>query len=198
MTLDAAPKMHSPRREELLERGYAYVLERGISDLSLRPLAAAIDSSPRVLLFLFGSKEGLLGALLDRARLDEVELLDRVRAAPGEGDLPAVAAELWHWLASDRHRGLLTLWVESYARSLVERSGPWGEFAARTVEDWLELLAGAQPRRRRRSAQGAAERTLVLAILRGAMLDLLATRDRRRTTAAVGYALDRLGERKLV
>ena len=37
----------------------------------------------------------------------------------------------------------------------------------------------------RSTRAGAAERTLVLAVLRGAMLDLLATGDARRVTAAV-------------
>jgi len=54
----------SARQEELLDRAYAYVLTHGISDLSLRPVAAAIGSSPRVLLYLFGSKDGLIRALL--------------------------------------------------------------------------------------------------------------------------------------
>jgi AcrR family transcriptional regulator len=40
------------------------VLEHGLGEMSLRPLASAIDSSPRVLLYLFGSKDGLVRALL--------------------------------------------------------------------------------------------------------------------------------------
>ncbi|NUS51578.1 MAG: TetR/AcrR family transcriptional regulator, partial [Nocardioidaceae bacterium] len=51
--------------------------------------------------------------------------------------------------------------------------------------DWLEVLRRAQPARDRRTARGTAERTLALAVLRGALLDLLATGDVRRTTAAV-------------
>ena len=47
----------SPRRAELLDASYGYVLNHGLNGLSLRPLAAAIGSSPRVLLYLFGSKE---------------------------------------------------------------------------------------------------------------------------------------------
>ncbi|MEU6135309.1 GNAT family N-acetyltransferase [Nocardioides sp. NPDC047086] len=43
-------------------------MEHGHADLSLRPVAAAIGSSPRVLMFLFGNKDGLLKALLARAR----------------------------------------------------------------------------------------------------------------------------------
>jgi AcrR family transcriptional regulator len=192
--MSTALQRPSARRQELLERAYEYVLERGISDLSLRPLAAAIDSSPRVLLFLFGSKEGLVGALLERARLDELELLHRVRNNNPEPDLATVATALWRWLAAERHRGVLTLWAESYARSLVEPTGAWEQFARRTVDDWLELLAAAQPPQQRRGTHGAAERTLVLAVLRGALLDLLATGNRKRTTMAVHRALDSLGD----
>jgi AcrR family transcriptional regulator len=183
------PSISSARRDELLERAYQYVLERGTSDISLRPLAGAIGSSPRVLLFLFGSKAGLLRALLARARADELALLERVRNTGDDAGIATVAGALWRWLAAERHRGLLTLWLESYSRSLVEPAGTWGDFAAQTVADWLELFAAAQPSRRRESPAGAAERTLTLAILRGALLDLLATGDHQRTTAAVMQGL---------
>ena len=184
-----APGTGSPRREELLERAYQQVLVSGLGGLSLRPLAAAIGSSPRVLLFLFGSKDGLVRALLARARADELALLERIPSAPQAGDLVQTALELWGWLSSDDHRGLLRLWTESYARSLVEPDGPWGGFARQTVEEWLELLARAQTPSRRRSAAGEAERTFVLALLRGALLDLIATEDERRTTRAVVLGL---------
>jgi AcrR family transcriptional regulator len=171
----------SARRAELLERAYAYALDHGISGLSLRPLAAAVDSSPRVLLFLFGSKDGLVRALLDRARADELAFLEQA----GGTDLPSVLLATWDWLAADAHRPLLTLWLEAYSRSLTEPDGPWAAFARETVDDWLAMLAAAQPPTRRRTKAGAAERTLALATLRGALLDLLATGDVQRTTAAV-------------
>lgn len=159
----------SARRAELLERAYGYVLERGLAELSLRPLAAAVGSSPRVLLYLFGSKEGLVRALLGRARQDELALLARV---PDGDPLPA----LWGHLAAAPNRALLCLWVEAYVRSVVEPDGPWAGFAEATVRDWLALLG------RTRSETAA---TAALAVLRGALLDLLATGDRERTTAAV-------------
>lgn len=182
----------SARREELLERAYGYALEHGLASLSLRPLAEAIGSSPRVLLFLFDSKDGLVRALLERARADE---LDFLRSAPAD-DLAAAARRVWEWLAAPERRGLLTLWVEAYARSLVEPDGPWGGFAARTVDDWLDLLAAAQPVASSRTAAGAAERTAVLAVLRGAMLDVLATGDITRTTAAVRSQLRSVDRRQ--
>lgn len=179
----------SARRTELLEACYGYVLDHGLSDLSLRPLAAAVDSSPRVLLFLFGSKDGLVREVLGRARRDELDFAQGLRDDHGRDDLVAVAERVWEWLSDDRHRGLLTLWVEVFGRSLTEPDGPWSGFAAATVNDWLNVLAAAQTARDRRTSAGAAQRTLVLSVLRGAMLDLLATGDRRRTTRAVRDAL---------
>jgi AcrR family transcriptional regulator len=147
------------RQDELLEAAYRYVLDHGLADLSLRPLAAAIGSSPRVLLFLFGSKDGLVRALLARARADETRLLN-----PGDDNLERI----WGWLSAPEHRPLLRLWTEAYARSLIEPDGPWAGFARLTVEDWLREMD-----------------TLSLTVLRGALLDLLATGDEPRVTAAV-------------
>lgn len=180
-----APSSRSPRRAELLERAYEYALEHGLGEMSLRPLAAAIGSSPRVLLFLFGSKDRLVRALLARARSDELAFIDQVRAEQPEGDLAMMIRTTWQWLLYERHRPLLTLWLEAYARSLTEPGGPWAAFAAQTVEDWLTLLASAQSPGHRRTRAGVAERTLALSVLRGALIDLLATGDVARTTAAV-------------
>jgi AcrR family transcriptional regulator len=189
----------SPRRQELLERAYRYALRHGLADLSLRPLAGAIESSPRVLLFLFGSKDGLVRALIERARADELELLARVRGETSRGDLATVVRTTWRWLVDPSHRPLLTLWLEAYARSLTEPDGPWGGFARQVVDDWLAILAAAQDPSHGRGRAGAVERrpiaaptssaaverTLALAVLRGALLDLLATGDAARATAAV-------------
>lgn len=187
--MSATAPAPSARRSELLERAYRYVLEHGVADLTLRPLAAAIRSSPRVLLFLFGSKSELVKALLVRAREEELDLLSRVSSGSEDSDLATVASELWGWLAADAHRALLTLWVEGYGRSLTDREGPWAGFAHATVDDWLDVLARAQPEDVRDSAPGEAQRTLVLAVLRGALLDLLATADLERTTNAIDQQL---------
>lgn len=192
--MSAVDSTPSARQVELLELAYDYALEHGLADLSLRPLAAAIGSSPRVLLFLFGSKDELVRALLARARLDELTLLRQVQPSADQvpAGLGAVAERVWAWLAAPEHRALLTLWVEAYARSLVEPDGAWAGFARATVQDWLAVLAAAQPPAERDSTAGRAQRTLVLAVLRGALLDLLATDDVERTTAAVNQQLGAL------
>jgi AcrR family transcriptional regulator len=129
---------------------YHYATRNGLAELSLRPLAVAVGSSPRVLLFLFGSKDHLLRAVLARARQDQLTLLQRMRTESAPADLSAAVRSLWRWLAE---------------------------------------LAMAQPPARRRSRVGTAERTLALAVMRGVLLDLLATGDHERTTAAMEYHL---------
>jgi AcrR family transcriptional regulator len=193
MTVAAAGRAPSARQDELLELAYQYVLAHGLTDMSLRPLARAIGSSPRVLLFLYGSKDALIRALLDRARADELAAIDAFREVEGVG-LADSARQVWDWLSAPDHRLLLGLWVEAYARSLTDPAGPWGGFAAQTVQDWLGLLASRQPPARRDSPAGAAERTAVLSVLRGAMLDVLATRNLARTTESVMFLLEALRE----
>lgn len=183
--MSSAQATPSARQTELLEAAYRYALEHGLAELSLRPLAAAIGSSPRVLLYLFGSKEGLVRALLARARADELALLERLSPA---GGIAEAARQLWAWLSAPEHRPLLALWVEGYGRSLIDPDGAWAGFAAATVRDWLDVLAAAQPARVRDTPDGEQQRTVVLAVLRGALLDLLATGDLERTTAAVAQA----------
>lgn len=173
----------SKRQMELLDAAYSYVLEHGIADMSLRPLASAIGSSPRVLVFLFGNKDGLVRALLARARRDERALLDGLSGETA--GLGAAVQEIWGWLAADEHRNLLRLWVEAYARSLVDPDGAWSGFALGTVRDWLTLLSEYQPPDERDTVAGESRRTAALAILRGALLDLLATGDRTRVDAAI-------------
>ena len=184
--------MPSARESELLEAAYRYALTHGLADLSLRPLAAAIGSSPRVLLYLFGSKDGLVRALLARARADELDLLERLRSENSGAGLPQALEVIWTWLADPAHRELLALWLEGYAQAVADPAGPWAGFAEQTVNDWLAVLEQFQAPDERRSQHGAARRALALAVLRGALLDLLATGDLARTDAIVRHQIQLL------
>ena len=143
-------------------------------------VAAEASTALRVLVEMLRDED--VQAVLDRARADELAVLDRVRAAGEVGGRAAAVEALWAWLATPEHRALVTLWVEGYARALVEPGGAWAGFAARTVRDWLAVLDDV-------GGGDVTDRTLLLAVLRGALLDLLATGDLARTGAAVARFL---------
>ncbi|HTV93599.1 MAG TPA: TetR/AcrR family transcriptional regulator [Verrucomicrobiae bacterium] len=172
------------RRAALLERVEAYILEHGFAGLSLRPLADAVDSSPRMLLYHFGSKEGMVTAVLRSARERQLALFDRLRR--NEVTTPAaICKAAWAYMSQPKVGPMLKLFFETYALALRDPEAFPG-FLEGAVEDWLRFLGdpirkgGASPR------QARAQATIVLATYRGFMLDFAATGDRER----IGRAID--------
>ncbi len=71
-------------REELLENAVQYVLLHGFSGLSLRPLADGIGTSARMLIHHFGSKEALMGLIVERIEAQFLSLSDRLLEETGD------------------------------------------------------------------------------------------------------------------
>jgi len=173
----------SPRRAELLDACYAYVLEHGISGLSLRPLAAATGTSPRVLLYLFGNKDHLVRELLARARHEQVALVAGALDPSTGSGFDALVDRVWALLSAPEQRPMVRLTYEAFLHSLRHDPGPWLGFAAESAHDWLDLLIRAQPDTPRPLAEARATRAL--ALVRGLLLDLLAGAEPARVAAAV-------------
>ncbi len=179
------PVPGSARKQDLLRQTLGYAAEHSLSDLSLRPLAKAIGSSPRVLLYLFGSKNGLIREVLAAGRREQLALLhEAITGAVG----PREALErLWGWLTDPGRAGLRRLFFEAYTRSTQGGDETWQDFAVRSIDDWLTPFVGLLSAGRsgtRPAGDDLAEATLVLAVLRGLFLDLLATEDHNRVNAA--------------
>src|SRR6266568_3051147 len=66
------------RRAALLTGVIAYIAERGLTELSLRPLADYLGTSSRMLIHYFGSKEQMLVAALETQRPDIAGLFSDV------------------------------------------------------------------------------------------------------------------------
>src|SRR3954471_5470292 len=90
-------------REKLLDAAIDHIAQRGISDLSLRELAAAIGSSHRMLIHHFGGREGLLVAVVQAVEQRQREALGDV--VPDPQASPAEAMRAW-W----RHISDAKLW----------------------------------------------------------------------------------------
>ena len=68
-------------------------------------------------------------------------------------------------------------------------TGPWKGSVRATVEDWLAVLGATQSVIERDTPSGQALNAVMLAVLRDALLDLLAPGDVERTTDAVHQQL---------
>jgi AcrR family transcriptional regulator len=153
------------RREAVLARAADYVLERGLAGLSLRPLAKALDTSPRMLLYDFGTKERLIHEILAEIRGRE--------AAQLRADVHTLE-DVWAWISAPEREPFLRLFFEVYVDSLGRAE------AVPLVRDWLEFLRTSW-----RPQVDEATATLMVAVIRGLLLDRLATRDLKRTDAAL-------------
>ena len=172
----------SARRAELLERTIEYAARTNLSELSLRPLAAEIGSSPRVLIYLFGSKDGLLREVLAASRERQLTV---VRRAMEESAEPAeVLGRLWAWMCEPEHLPIARLFFESYVRSLGGGGEPWTTFAVDSVRDWEPPLRRILTGREDDEEPSDAEVALTLSVLRGLLLDLLATGEAERIDLA--------------
>src|SRR5947209_10725173 len=88
----AAPSPSDPR-QRLLDRAIAYVADNGLTDLTLRTLAASIGTSHRMLIHHFGSKEGLWVAIVQTVERRQRELLAGFLPDP---DQP-IGEAMWRW-----------------------------------------------------------------------------------------------------
>jgi AcrR family transcriptional regulator len=167
-------------RAALLDAAVDHATEQVFADLSLRTIAAALGVSTTTLVHHFGTKEQLLEAVL--ARLRE-RLVAAGRELAGEhADLAGTARAFWTWSADERRWPTFRLFFAVYGRAL-QSPDTFAGFLGTVGADWAGIL---------RAAQGpdvdpgvAARRaTLVIAVVRGLLLDLLATGDRARVEDA--------------
>ncbi len=179
--------VNQKRPEELRAAIVQYLVRHGIADLSLRPLAKAVGSSPRVLLYYFGSKEKMLVELV-------AEIRQRQRAAYG-GMQAATFSEscwlVWKQMSGDDSEPLFRLYFEAYGMAL-RHPQRYREFLHATIEDWLKFIADPIHAEGGSRAEARAFATVVLAGLRGFLLDYCATHDRKRLDRAVKLWLQAL------
>lgn len=176
------------RRRALLERIVDYATENGIAEMSLRPLAKAVGSSPRVLLYYFGSKDQLIVEIIARARARQREQIANLKLVPGLGPRE-ICRMCWRVMSDLRFEGLFRLWFEVYGLALQDRSRFPG-FLERAVEDWLDFLSKPSVEAGFTREHARVWATVVIDGFRGFLMDLCATRDRERVDAAVELWLD--------
>ena len=172
------------RPGELRDAILRYLVEHGITGLSLRPLARALGCTPRVLLYHFGSKEKMVIEVLSQVR-------ERQRAAYDQVQAPSFAKAcqtVWERMSAPDSEPLFRLFFEIYGMAL--RSPKiYKAFLHDTIEEWLQNIAEPLCGEGWNPSEAQVFATVVLAGLRGFMLDFCTTHDRKRLDYAVGLWL---------
>jgi AcrR family transcriptional regulator len=178
--MDEARNGDGPRAR-LLGAAVEYAAHHGIGDLSLRQLATALGTSHRMLVYHFGSKEGLLVAVVR-----EVEARQRAFLADLQDDLPPLelGRALWERLADPAMWPYEKLFFEVYSQAL--RSRPHtAAMLDGIVESWVAPIAELNVRNGVPPEEARATARLGVAVTRGLLLDLLATGDQDGVRAAM-------------
>jgi AcrR family transcriptional regulator len=174
----------APPRDRLLAAAVDYVLTHGFSNVSLRELAAAIGTSHRMLIYHFGSKDGLLVAVIRSVEAAQREFFAHLLQAqpalpPGDG-----IRLMWRHFTDPQLAPHERLFFEIYAQALQGRPGTTG-LLDDVVDAWIEPTAAYAIERGVPAQAARADARLGVAVMRGLLLDLLATGNRSAVDAAL-------------
>jgi AcrR family transcriptional regulator len=170
------------RPEELLDAIVDYIAEHGLFDLSLRPLAKQVGSSPRVLLYYFGSKEELIAKVFARIRIQQQSWLE----AAEESTLSEMCLGMWRRMIRPDVLSWFQIFFEAYGQAL-RRPREHKKFLRSVSEDWIHTLARSFERSGCTREVARTMSTVILAGFRGFMLDYCATRDIKRIQKALAF-----------
>ena len=165
-------------RAALLDAVMESIARRGLGARSLRALAADAGTSHRMLIHHFGSRDGLLVAIVTEVEARQRDILESLPR-----DETAIEA-MWSRLAEPELRPFERLFFECYARG-AQGEPPFDRLVPALVDDWLALF----PRGRTRD-----QARLVIAVVRGLLLDLVATEDRAGVDRAMKEFVSIAGE----
>lgn len=175
----AGRPVNQQRRDELLDAVVDYAVERSLDELTWRPLSATLGVTPTTLVHRFGSKEQMIEAIQQRLR---ERIIAETAPDPGrDDDLRGYVRRIWQRVSDPAREGEFRLFFAVYGRAL-QTPDRFGDFLGHVVADSTAAIAAAQ----RDVDPDAAMRTatIVIATIRGLLLDLLATGDRERVQAA--------------
>lgn len=162
-------------RQHFLDACTDYALEYGLPD-RLGPLAIAAGTSSRMLIYHFGTRDELLRAVLRQARRRQVETFTELICLRPDERYPATLARAWSAISGPQGQPYLRIFTR-----LHETAGEplWPGFRRAATTDWLAPLEDGM-----RSLGRPELATVVLAVIRGLLMDLDATGDTARTDQA--------------
>ena len=166
------------KRQDLLAAVIDDLAREGLGDRSLRDIATAVGTSHRMLIHYFGSRQGLMTAVVEAIEEDQKRFLEST-----DGELGDVISVMWQRVSDPALWPAERLFFECYARAL-HGEEPFARMLPGAIDDWLErtgargMTPGVPPDLARAGAR------LGLAVFRGLLLDLVGTGDQAGVDAA--------------
>jgi AcrR family transcriptional regulator len=174
----------------LLRAAIGHLAEHGLGGATLRGIASAIGTSHRMLIYHFGSRDGLLLAIV-RSVEEEQRAAMAELAADESASVAELARRMWERVADPRLHPHERLFFELYGRALQGDPGA-APMLQWVVPAWVDQLTELLVARGLPPEEARATARLGLATVRGLLLDLLATGDRAEADAAVDLFIGRL------
>ena len=178
------------RKQALVEQVITDLVEHGVADLSLRPMAKRIGTSARMLVFHFGSKQQLIAEVFVEMQARLRASLAKLRLDPSpRGGRPLLRA-FWDWATSSENRGHLRL---QYQLQVLAAHNPdvYARYLHPNATAWVEVVVAALPPGDRDPAFA----TLIVAVFDGLFIELMSTGDLARTTRAIDCFITRAHKR---
>lgn len=169
----------TPRKRQLLDGALRYLVANGIANLSLRPLATELGTSPRILMFHFKSKAGLVRAVLAELHARVIASLRAIRSEPAP-DQAALIERFWKWATNKKNLPYVRL---LYEIQVVASQNPaeYGPYLRDISTDWqtaaFESLSTP--------LQNESMATLCIAVFDGLFLEFMSTGDLARLSRAL-------------
>lgn len=137
MSVGTSPPRGTSRRDQFVAAATDFVLEHGLIGLSLRPLAAAVGTSDRMLLYHFGSKDDLVAAVL---RESNDRSIAHVRALTPMRTVRDEVLRLWEEMNAPDLDRCQRVYVEAAALGLLGRE-PYASVVRDANAAWAVALA---------------------------------------------------------
>jgi AcrR family transcriptional regulator len=162
-------------RDRILDACADHALANGLPD-RLEPLAAASGTSTRMLIYHFGTRDALLRETLIRARRRQRDFFGALLTPRPDEPYLETLRNAWQAMTGPAGRPFLNVFGK-----LREDAGQqlWPSFRRESTTDWLGPLEDGM-----RSVGRPELGTLVLAVIRGLILDLESTGDAQRADQA--------------
>ena len=180
MTQPAAKAAGTTPRERLLDAAIDHFGRQGIGDTSLRGIAEAVGTSHRMLIYHFGSREGLLAEVTR-----EVEARQRAAMnATYDADLPPLEAGARYWeetVEATLRYGPLFFELAAHAMQGREHAAALRE---ELIAAWLPSVTELCRAIGIPEEQAGTHARLALGAARGLLLDLLVTGERAEVARA--------------